>query len=66
MITTFWKGDKAEYTGKAEYHYGSKWFEIRMLEGHLKGVLRFVSEAQHEHDTASIPKGYLGCKEVQE
>jgi hypothetical protein len=40
--TTYFQGDLAEYTGKKENHYGALFFEVRLLEGHLKGETRLV------------------------
>ena len=42
--TTYWKGDAAKYTGKVEHRYGGVFYEIEMLEGHLKGQTRLSSE----------------------
>jgi hypothetical protein len=39
---TYFKGDKAEYTGKVETMYGRTWREVRLLEGHMKGQLKLV------------------------
>ena len=36
---TYFKGDKAIYTGKKERLYGGNFAEIKMLEGHNKGKL---------------------------
>jgi hypothetical protein len=33
-------GDLAEYTGKSQVIYGSVFYEILMLEGHLEGHLK--------------------------
>ena len=42
MKTTYFKGDKAEYTGKSETQHGGLFYEVIMLEGHLKGQSRWV------------------------
>ena len=39
---TYFKGDLAEYTGKSEDFYGKAFYEVLMLEGHLKGEMRVV------------------------
>lgn len=44
MKFTYWKGDKVEYTGKSEIYYGRRFFQIRLLEGHLKGELKDTSQ----------------------
>ena len=36
-MTTYWKGDKAEYTGKVLTIHGGLFYEIVMLEGRFKG-----------------------------
>lgn len=38
-MTTYWKGDKAEYTGKVLQLHGATFYELRLLEGHRKGEL---------------------------
>lgn len=38
----YWKGDKAEYTGKSEILHGARCFEIRLLEGNEKGKLKYT------------------------
>ena len=40
---TYSKGDKAEYTGKSEILYGKVFYEVLLLEGHLKGQIRVVA-----------------------
>lgn len=37
MSTTYWRGDLARYTGNTSVAHGVLWYEIEMLEGHLKG-----------------------------
>ncbi|MBK8583269.1 MAG: hypothetical protein IPL86_16070 [Flavobacteriales bacterium] len=37
MSTTYWRGDLARYTGNTSTAHGVLWYEIEMLEGHLKG-----------------------------
>jgi len=36
---TFWKGDRAEYTGRSEMCFGALFWELKLLEGHRKGDL---------------------------
>ena len=43
-MKTYFKGNKAEYTGKSEMVYGGKFFEIRLLDGHEKGKLKWTSK----------------------
>ena len=40
--TTYWKGDKVEYTGKVEQLYGGTFYEIRLLEGHMVGQTKLT------------------------
>lgn len=40
--TTYWKGDKARYTGKQEDQHGATFYELEMLEGHLKGEFKWT------------------------
>lgn len=35
--TLYWHGDLAVYTGKSMMLHGALFFEIKLLEGHLKG-----------------------------
>ena len=44
METIYYKGNKAEYTGKSEFMYGCWFFQIRILEGRLKGTLKDTSK----------------------
>ena len=37
-------GDRAAYTGKVVEAYGGTFYEVRMLEGHLKGQLKVVKQ----------------------
>ena len=37
-------GDRAAYTGKVVEAYGGTFYEVRMLEGHLKGQLKAVKQ----------------------
>lgn len=43
--TTYFYGDLAEYTGKSEKLYGGLFYEIRILEGHKQGDLKFTQRA---------------------
>ena len=43
--TTYFKGDKAEYTGKVLNLHGGTFYEVVMLEGHTKGQLKVVTNA---------------------
>lgn len=38
----FWKGDLAEYTGNKEFLHGAWFYEIVILEGHLKGQTKWT------------------------
>ncbi|MFH2030288.1 MAG: hypothetical protein ABIJ40_06620 [Bacteroidota bacterium] len=40
----YWNGRSVKYTGKSEILYGRKFFEIEMLDGIDKGVLRLTSQ----------------------
>lgn len=33
----YYQGDRIEYTGKTEYKYGAKWYEVTFVEGHRMG-----------------------------
>lgn len=35
--TTYWKGDKARYTGQTLERYGAEFYELELLEGHRRG-----------------------------
>jgi hypothetical protein len=43
--TLYSQGDLAEYTGKSQVIYGTVFFEILMLEGHLEGSLKVITRA---------------------
>lgn len=40
--TTYFKGDRAQYTGKMETVGGQVFHEVRLLEGHMKGETKLV------------------------
>jgi hypothetical protein len=42
---TYWKGDKAVYTGNVLQLHGGTFYEIQMVEGHLKGQLEVTKHA---------------------
>jgi len=42
--TTYIFGDKAAYTGNVMEIYGGTFYEVTMLEGHLKGQLKAVKQ----------------------
>ena len=37
-------GDRAVYTGKVVEAYGGTFYEVKMLEGHLKGQMKVVKQ----------------------
>ncbi len=43
--TTYFKGDKAEYTGKVVSLHGGTFYEVVLLEGHLIGQTKLVTNA---------------------
>ena len=43
--TTYFKGDKARYTGKSEVLHGGLFYEVVVLEGHRKGEKKWVHNA---------------------
>lgn len=43
-MKTYWKGHKAEYTGKKEFLYGAWFYELRILDGHMKGEFKLTSK----------------------
>lgn len=45
MSTTYWKGDLARYTGKTMMLHGGLFYEIELLEGHLKGQFKVTQRA---------------------
>jgi len=42
MQTCYFKGDLAKYTGKTETIHGGLFYEIELLEGHLKGQTKWT------------------------
>lgn len=46
--TTYFKGDKAEYTGKVLTLHGGTFYEVVMLEGHTKGQMKVVKDGPKE------------------
>jgi hypothetical protein len=45
MATLYWKGDLARYTGKTVSLYGGLFYEIELLEGHMKGETKLTQRA---------------------
>lgn len=45
MQTTYFHGDLARYTGKTQIIHGGLFFEIEILEGHLKGQIKVTQRA---------------------
>lgn len=48
--TTYFKGDKAEYTGKTQWVSGVVFYEVVLIEGHLKGKTKLVVNAPRQLD----------------
>ena len=40
----YFNGDLAKYTGESIVLHGARWFEVVMLEGHLKGQIKHLSQ----------------------
>lgn len=45
MQTCYFKGDLAKYTGKTLTIHGGLFYEIELLEGHLKGQMKVTQRA---------------------
>jgi hypothetical protein len=45
MQTTYFHGDKAVYTGKTMEIHGGKFYEIKLVEGHLKGQTKVTQRS---------------------
>ncbi|MFM0432325.1 hypothetical protein PQQ75_25165 [Paraburkholderia aspalathi] len=45
MKTLYWHGDLARYTGATVTLYGGLFYEIEMLEGHMKGDFKLTQRA---------------------
>lgn len=45
MATLYYRGDLARYTGKTMSLHGGLFYEIELLEGHLKGSLKVTMRA---------------------
>lgn len=45
MKTCYFKGDLAEYTGKTVTLHGGLFYEIKLLEGHMKGKTKVTQRA---------------------
>ena len=39
---TYWKGDRAEYTGKSMSMYGGVFFELKIVSGYMKGQIKWT------------------------
>ena len=45
---TYFRGDKAQYTGKSEMFHGERIYELTMIEGHRKGDLLWTGYSPEE------------------
>jgi hypothetical protein len=45
MAHTYFRGDKAIYTGKTIVLHGGLFYEIKLVEGHMKGQLKVTQRA---------------------
>lgn len=45
---TYWKGDKAVYTGNKKEIAGGLFYELKLTEGHLKGETKWTQKAPSE------------------
>ncbi len=45
MQTIYWKGDLAKYTGKTFNLHSGLFYEVELMEGHLKGELKVTQRA---------------------
>jgi hypothetical protein len=45
MQTTYFNGDLAQYTGKVMTLHGGLFYEIVILEGHMKGKTKVTQRA---------------------
>ena len=50
MAITYFKGDKAEYTGVVLQLHGGTFYEVKMLEGIYKGETKVVASAPVDID----------------
>lgn len=48
MTEIYWRGNKAKYTGKIEKLYGGVFWEIEILDGHMKGQKKFTPRDPNE------------------
>lgn len=50
--TTYFKGDKAKYTGNVIELYGGRFYEVEMMEGWFKGKTKLVVNGPKENNNA--------------
>lgn len=43
-VIIYFKGDRAKYTGNTIVKYNTIWYEIVLLEGHMKGQKKVTSK----------------------
>ncbi len=55
---TYFKGDQAEYTGYSQVLLGTRFYEILLLEGHLKGETRIVKNPPPLNDESVADVGF--------
>lgn len=47
-----WYGDEAVYTGESEFLHGATCYAIELIEGHLKGEIRWTYKAPSHFEVA--------------
>jgi hypothetical protein len=47
-METYWKGNKAKYTGNSEVIHNGLFYELELLEGHLKGQKKWTQKQPSE------------------
>lgn len=65
MGTLYWKGDLAEYTGKTEMIHGGLFYEIKLIEGHLKDELKWTQRAPSQNSTVEIQPDVIVEPEIE-
>src|SRR5262249_18713624 len=62
---TYWKGDRAEYTGKSDEIAGGTFYELELMEGHRKGEKVWTSHAPQTEEKPAAEERETPAPEVK-
>ncbi len=63
---TYWYGDLAEYTGRANEAHGKTFYEIRLIEGYLAGQVKWTNRSPDKGITRLDKKDDITPEDIEE